>query len=558
MGAIGLSVIDWIIIAVYFGFVLGIGIYLRKYTLNQNDFFLAGRKNSSWVAGLAFLSANLGALELLGMTGNTFKYGMYVAHFYWIGAIPAMLFLGIYMMPFYYSSKINSVPGYLKLRFDERTRVLNGIAFAVMTLLVSGINLYAMALVLHTFLGWNWDVSMWASAITVAAYVSLSGLMSAIFTEIIQFFLIWFGLFLVSILGVLEIGSLKEIVARINAYSPQVSFTTLWSTSADATQNGMFIHWGGIVLGLGFVLSFGYWTTDFLVVQRAFSAKDLRTARMTPILASFFKMALPFIVILTGLIAIALSIDPNSGFKLLHDGGQVNYDSALPLLIARYYPAGLMGLGVTALLAGFMAGQAGNVSAFNTVWTYDIYKSVLNKNASDAHLLWMGRVSTIVGVAISLVTAYWAKSFPSIMDYMQAIISWVNAPLFATMLLGMFVWWITPSGAFWGLIAGMSSSFTLYLAVKFHWFAESYITMSNVQSDMAANFWRAWWEWLICAGVTVVVSLFTKKRAKEELVGLVKGLTKENIDEHLPFTKRPEFYALISLAVLILLNVIFW
>jgi SSS family solute:Na+ symporter len=558
MQAIGLSFIDWIIIFIYFAFVLGIGLYLRRYTKNQEDFFLAGRKNSTWVAGLAFLSANLGALELLGMTGNTFKYGMYVAHFYWIGAIPAMLFLGIYMMPFYYSSKINSVPGYLKLRFDEKTRVLNGISFALMTLLVSGINLYAMALVLHTFLGWDWDYSMWASALTVAAYVTMSGLMSAIFTEIVQFFLIWFGLFLVSILGIIEIGSVSEIMARINAYSPQVSFTTLWSTSSNPAQNGMLIHWGGIVLGLGFVLSFGYWTTDFLVVQRAFSAKDLRSARMTPILASFFKMALPFIVILAGLIAIALSIDPKSGFKLLHDGGQANYDSALPLLIARYYPPGLVGLGVTALLAGFMAGQAGNISAFNTVWTYDIYKSVLNKKASDAHLLWMGRVSTIVGVILSLVTAYWAKGFPSIMDYMQAIFSWVNAPLFGTMLLGMFIWWITPNGAFWGLIMGMLSSFFMYLAVKFHWFSESIITMSSVQSDQAANFWRAWWAWLICVAVTVVVSLWTKKRPKEELVGLVKGLTKENHNQNIPFTKRPEFYALISLIVFILLNIWFW
>ena len=557
MQTIGLSFIDWIIILVYFAFVLGIGWYLRRFTKNEEDFFLAGRKNSSWVAGLAFLSANLGALELLGMTGNTFKYGMFVAHFYWIGAIPAMLFLGVYMMPFYYSSKIKSVPGYLKLRFDEKTRVLNGIAFAIMTLLVSGINLYAMALVLHTFLGWNWDVSMWISAITVALYVGMSGLMSAIFTEIIQFFMIWFGLFLVSILGFIEIGSWHEIVTRINEFS-QVSFTTLWSTSGNPTENGMFINWAGIVLGLGFVLSFGYWTTDFLVIQRAFSAKNLRSARFTPIVASFFKMALPFIVILAGLIAIVLSNDPHSGFKLIHDGGHINYDSALPLLIARYYPTGLVGLGVTALLAGFMAGQAGNISAFNTVWTYDIYKSVLNKNASDAHLLWMGRVSTIVGVAISLVTAYWAKSFPSIMDYMQAIFSWVNAPLFATMLLGMFIWWITPNGAFWGLVAGMASSFTMYMAVKFDWFSQSIITMSSVQSDMAANFWRAWWAWLICVVVTVVISLFTVKKPKQELVGLVKGLTEEKIDRHIPFVKRPEFVAIISFIILIILNIIFW
>jgi SSS family solute:Na+ symporter len=487
------------------------------------------------------------------MTGNTFKYGMYVAHFYWIGAIPAMIFLGIYMMPFYYSSKIKSIPGYLKLRFDEKTRVLNGIAFGVMTLLVSGINLYAMALVLRTFVGWDWNVSMLISAVTVGLYVGMSGLMSAIFTEIIQFFLIWFGLFLVSILGIVEIGSVQEILNRV----PE-SFATLWSTSADPTQNGMMITWAGIVLGLGFVLSFGYWTTDFLVVQRAFSAKDLRSARMTPILASFFKMALPFLVILAGLIALVLSRDPQSGFALLQEGGQVNYDSALPLLIARYYPAGLIGLGVTALLAGFMAGQAGNISAFNTVWNYDIYQSVIRKKSSDAHLLWMGRMATIVGIVISVATAYWAKTFPTIMDYMQAIFSWVNAPLFATMLLGMFVKWITPNGAFWGLIAGMGSSVTLFLAVKFGWISDRLITMSPVSSDMAANFWRAWWAWLICFVVTIVISLFTARKPEAELVGLVKGLTAENLHATVPWSKKPEFYAAISLVVLIVLNIYFW
>ena len=553
MVTISLTLIDWLIIAVYFAFVIGIGFYLKQFTRSQEDFFLAGRKNSAWVAGLAFLSANLGALELLGMTGNTYKYGMYVAHFYWVGAIPAMLFLGIYMMPFYYSGRIKSVPGYLKLRFDEKTRVLNGIAFAVMTLLVSGINLYAMALVLHTFLGWNWDASMWASALTVAVYVSLSGLTSAIFTEIIQFFLIWFGLFLVSVLGIIEIGGIHEIFKRVPA-----GFSTLWSTSADPTQNGMMITWGGIVLGLGFVLSFGYWTTDFLVVQRAFSAKDLRAARMTPIIASFFKMAVPFLVIISGLIALVLAHDPGSGFALLKDGGQVNYDSALPLLVARYYPVGLIGLGVTALLAGFMAGQAGNLSAFNTVWTYDIYHAVFNRKASDAHLLWMGRAATIAGILISVVTAYWAKSFPSIMDYMQAIFSWVNAPLFATMLLGMFVRWITPAGAFWGLLAGMGSSFTLFLAVKLAWISPTTITMSSVASDMAANFWRAWWAWLICFVATIVISLFTARKPDAELVGLVKGLTPATLGEPVPWFKKPEFYALVSLAVFVVVNIYFW
>ena len=551
--SIELSSVDWLIIGIYFAFIIGLGYYLKKFTRNQEDFFLAGRKNSSWVAGLAFLSANLGALELMGMAGNTYKYGMYVAHFYWVGAIPAMLFLGIYMMPFYYSSRIHSVPGYLKLRFDEKTRVLNGIAFAVMTLLVSGINLYAMALVLHTFVGWNWDACMWVSALTVAIYVSMSGLLSAIFTEIVQFFLIWFGLFLVSVLGIIEIGSLEEIFQRV----PE-SFGALWSTSGDPSQNGMQITWAGIVLGLGFVLSFGYWTTDFLVVQRAFSARDLRAARMTPVIASFFKMAVPFLVITPGLVALALAGDSSSGFSLLSDGGQVNYDSTLPLLIARYYPSGLVGLGVTALLAGFMAGQAGNVSAFNTVWTYDIYRSIINKKASDEHLLWMGRVTTFVGIIISVGTAYWAKSFPSIMDYMQAIFSWVNAPLFATMLLGMFVWWITPNGAFWGLIAGMGSSILMFLAVKFSWIDVGIITMSDVNSDMAANFWRAWWAWLICFGVTIGLSLMTKRKSKEELTGLVRGLTVKQSLEGIPWVRRPEFYAVISVVVLVLLNIYFW
>ncbi|GAH46802.1 unnamed protein product, partial [marine sediment metagenome] len=319
----------------------------------------------------------------------------------------------------------------------------DAIAFAIMTLLVSGINLYAMALVLRTFLGWNWDLSMWVAAGTVATYVALGGLLSAIFTEIIQFFLIWFGLLLIPILGLVEIGGWDEIVARL----PE-SMGALWSNSGNAADNGMRVTWAGIVLGLGFVLSFGYWTTDFLVVQRAFSSRDLRSARLTPIIASFFKMALPFIVILAGLIAWVLAQDPASGFTLLVEDGQERYDSALPLLIARYYPQGLIGLGVTALLAGFMAGQAGNISAFNTVWTYDIYRSVINRKASDAHYLWMGRVATVAGIFISVMTAYWAKSFPSIMDYMQAIFSWVNAPLFATMLLGMFVIWITPHAAF--------------------------------------------------------------------------------------------------------------
>lgn len=545
--------VDWLVIGIYFAFVLGIGFTLRRFARTGEDFFIAGRRNSAWVAGIAFLSANMGALELLGMTGNTYEYGMFVAHFYWIGAIPAMLFLAVYMMPFYYSSRIHSVPGYLKLRFDEKTRVLNAVAFGVMTLLVSGINLYAMALVLRTFLGWNWDACMWISAATVAVYVTLGGLLSAIFTEIIQFFLIWFGLFLVSVLGIIEIGGWQEVFNRL----PD-SMGALWSTSTDAANNGMHVTWLGVALGLGFVLSFGYWTTDFLVVQRAFSSKDLRSARMTPVIASFFKMALPFIVVIAGLVAWVLARDPGTGFSLLVEDGSVRYDSALPMLIKRYYPTGLMGLGVTALLAGFMAGQAGNISAFNTVWTYDIYRALIRKKAPDAHYVRMGRAATIVGILLSVVTAYWAKSFPSIMDYMQAIFSWVNAPLFATMLLGMFFARITSAGAFWGLIAGMVSSFTLFLAVKFGWLSASVITLSKNASPMAANFWRAWWAWLICFAVTILVSAFTKPKPKAQLAGLVKGLTTVPRDGKLRFYQRPGIMALAALGVFLILNLIFW
>ncbi|HOX43574.1 MAG TPA: sodium:solute symporter family protein [Myxococcota bacterium] len=554
---IQLKLVDWLIIALYFALIIGIGLYLRRYTRTGADFFLAGRRNSSWVAGLAFLSANLGALEILGWTGGTMKYGMFVSHFYWIGAIPAMLFLGLFMMPFYYSSKIHSVPGYLKLRFDERTRILNAISFAVMTLLMSGINLYLMALVLRTILGWDWHVSMWASALAVGAYITLGGLMSAIFTEIVQFFLIWFGLFLVAILGVVELGGLDQVFSGL----PD-AMSRLWSTSADASQNAMGVTWAGIVMGLGFVLSFGYWTTDFLVVQRAFSSRDLRSARLTPITASFFKMALPFIIVVAGLVAYKLS-QAATGFQLLPhpETGEPWNDTALPLLIARYYPAGLVGLGITALLAGFMAGQAGNVSAFNTVWTYDIYRVLIKKDASDAHLVWVGRVTTVVGILLSVGTAYLAMQFNTIMDYIQAIFSWVNAPLFATMLLGMFWRRTSATGAFWGLIAGMLVSFTIFLGFKLDflpaWLVRG-LTFSDAPSAMTCNLWQATWAWVVCFVLTILISLGTRPRPAGELVGLVKGLTAENVDAPVALWRRPGLWATVALGALVALNIVFW
>jgi len=378
-----LTWIDWIIILLYFVFILGIGFYLRRWSEGNEEFFLAGRSNSAWVSALAFLSANLGSLEILGWTGASVKYGILTAHFYWIGAVPAMLFLGVFMMKFYYKKNIYSVPGYVRARFDEKTRFVSAFSFAVMTLLMSGVNIYLMALIFKIILGWNWHVSIWVSALTVAIYVALGGLMSAIFTEVVQFFLVWFGLVLVGILGLVKIGGfgfLSELPENL---------TSLWKITFDPSQNAMGITFWGIILGLGWVLSFGYWTTDFLVIQRAFASRDLESARLAPIIASFFKMALPFVVTFGGLIAFKL-IQIGEIQLLQDETGKVLYDSALPALISKYYEPGLFGLGITALLAGFMAGQAGNITAFNTVFTQDIYKPIFRPQAGERELVLVG------------------------------------------------------------------------------------------------------------------------------------------------------------------------
>jgi len=553
---IQLTWIDWIIVILYFVFILGIGFYLRRWSEGNEEFFLAGRSNSAWVSALAFLSANLGSLEILGWTGASVKYGILTAHFYWIGAVPAMLFLGVFMMKFYYKRNIYSVPGYVRSRFDEKTRFVSAFSFAVMTLLMSGVNIYLMALIFKIILGWNWHVSIWVSALTVAIYVALGGLMSAIFTEVIQFFLVWFGLVLVGILGLVKIGGfgfLSEL--------PQ-SLTSLWRITFDPSQNAMGITFWGIILGLGWVLSFGYWTTDFLVVQRAFASRDLESARLAPIIASFFKMALPFVVTFGGLIAFKL-IQIGEIQLLQDETGKVLYDSALPALISKYYEPGLFGLGITALLAGFMAGQAGNITAFNTVFTQDIYKPIFRPQASERELVLVGRLSTVIGIFISVAAAYWAMKFPTIMDYIQAIFSWVNAPLFATILLGMFSKRITPSGAFWGLVAGMLFSFITFAGVRWGIIPAKFIALYDNPSEMSLNLWRAWWSWFITFVITILISFFTKPKPENELIGLVRGVGSENDDEvqssyKRHFFKKAEFWAIVSLSVLIALNIIFF
>ncbi len=552
-----LSPVDMAIIIIYFAMVLGIGFYLKRFTKSGKDFFLAGREMTAWVAGLSFISANLGALELMGWAAATYQYGILAAHWYWIGAIPAILFLGLVMMPFYYISKTHSVPGYLQLRYGESARGLAAVMFAFMTILMAGIDMYAMALVMKVVLGWDIHFSIWVSAMTVAIYVALGGLFSAIFNEVLQFFLIWLGALLIPILGLIETGGWSGLVARIHQNFPQGDYTHLWGPTASFADNPMGIHWTGLVLGLGWVISFGYWTTDFLVVQRVIAAKDIRAAKMAPIIGSFFKMAVPFIVILPGLLALAVlpfTLVPESAVG----PGQHSYNEVLPLMLARYCGPGLLGLGITALIAGFMSGMAGNVSAFATVWTYDLYRSFIRKGAPDAHYVKVGRWCIILGVLISIGTAYLVMQFKSIMDYVQALFSFFIAPLFGTVVLGMLWKRVTPAAGFWGLLAGTVSSITMWGLVRADHSLLAYIALSPHAKDMAENMYRALWSWLICVSVTVVVTAFTKPKPLEQLTGLVYGCTELPSEGHLPLWKRPIFWAVISATAFIILQIIFW
>src|SRR6266705_1607217 len=460
-----LSAVDIAIIVFYFALVLAIGLYLRGRSNTGEDFFMAGREMTAWIAGLSFLSANLGSLELMGWAGAAYHYGILAAHWYWIGAIPAMLFLALVMMPFYYISRTHSVPGYLKLRFGESSRALSAISFAFMTVLMSGINMYSMALVMKVVLGWDINFSIWVSSLTVAVYVALGGLRSAIFNEVLQFILIWAGALLIPILGLIEAGGWSNLKLQI-ARNASAEYTHLWSTLGSFNNNPMGIHWTGIVFGLAFVISCGYWTTDFLVVQRVLAAKDLRSAKMAPIIGAAFKMLVPFIVILPGLLALAVLPVKLTGEAAAVGSGGHSYKEVLPLMLARYCGPGLLGLGITALIAGFMSGMAGNVSAFTTVWTYDIYRATFRKHATDAHYVSVGRWCTILGVLVSIGTAYLVMQFQSIMDYVQALFSFFIAPLFGTVVLGMLWKRASGPGGFWGLLAGTGSSIGMWAWVK--------------------------------------------------------------------------------------------
>jgi SSS family solute:Na+ symporter len=565
-----LSAVDVLILVLYFAMVLFIGFYVKGSTNTSEQFFLAGREMTAWIAGLSFVSANLGSLELMGWAGSAYQYGILATHWYWIGAIPAMLFLGIVMMPFYYISKTHSVPGYLQLRFGEGARGLSAASFGFMTILMSGVNMYSMALVMKVVLGWDINFSIWVGAATVAIYVMLGGLRSAIINEVLQFVLIWAGAAMIPILGLIEAGGWTNLKAQIATNVGSNDYTHLWSTLGHFKDNPMGINWVGIVFGLGAIISFGYWTTDFLVVQRVLSAHNLRAAKMAPIIGAGFKMAVPLIVILPGLLALGVLRDPHTG-ALIHLVGEnqldaahpYSYNEVLPLMLIRYCGPGLLGLGITALVAGFMSGMAGNVSAFSTVWTYDIYGAYMNKRAPDRHYVLMGRWSTVIGMIISVGTAYLVAHAASIMDYVQALFSFFIAPLFGTVILGMLWKRATNWGGFLGLLAGTISSIGMFFytstGTELHKKeALARIALSPDAQPMAENMFRALWSWLICVAVTVIVSMLTKPKTDAELNGLVYGATAIPHDEATSFWHKPIFWAGIVFAVFLVLQVIFF
>ena len=524
--------VDWLVVAVYFSFVMGIGVLLKKHMRSSDDFLLSGKKIPTWVCSLAFLSANLGALEVMGMAGDGYKYGMMTAHLYWVGAIPAMLFVGVFMMPFYYGSKARSVPEYLKLRFDEKTRRLNAMCFAVLTVLTSGINMYAMALVFKVMLGWPINLSICVAAVSVLAYTFLGGLTSSIYNEVLQFFLIVFGFVPLAFLSLAAAGGYSGIAARL-ADTP--GMTRIWSTTLHASDNPMGIELVGLVMGLGFVLSFGYWCTDFLVVQRALASKDIGAAQRTPLLAAFPKMAFPFLVIVPGLAAAALKMP-------LPDG---RFDYALPMMLKEFYPSGMLGVGLAALLASFMSGMAGNVTAFNTVVSLDLYQAMWEPNASGQRLLVVGRIATIAGVLLSIGSAFLVMQFDSFMDYMQLLFSFFNAPIFATFLLGMFWAKASANGAFYGLLAGVGAGVGHYLLGR--------MGVIDYPSHQAAAYYGAIWSWSTCAAVTVLISLRSVPKPAAALVGLCRAHT-PRVPATGPYLTRPTTLAVIVLLCLFVIN----
>ena len=505
--------VDYAILVGYFAVVLGVGLAARRYVKTSLDYFLSGRSLPAWITGLAFISANLGALEVIGMAANGAQYGVATVNYYWIGAIPAMVFLGLVMMPFYYGSKVRSVPEYLRLRFNDHAHLFNSITFAIATVLIAGVNLYALALVLQLLLGWPIIVGVAVAAVIVMAYISLGGLSSAIYNEVLQFFVIIAALLPLVIIGLVDVGGwngVKDGIEQSNI--GEAGLHAFEGTQPGNVTNPIGSSWIGLVFGLGFVLSFGYWTTNFAEVQRALSARNLSAAQRTPLIGAYPKLLLPFVMVLPGMIAL---------ITIPGMGSEVEFNNAIPALMNEYLPNGMLGVAITGLMASFMAGVAANVSAFNTVVSTDIVQPYVVRDRSDDYYVRFGRIATIGGIVVAMATALIASTYDNLMNYVQALFSIFNAPLFATFIIGMFWRRMTPWAGFWGLVAGTIAAAVTWIGYKAGWF--------SFGSDLDESMWGAGLAFVADAIVTIIVTLVTTPKPVAQLQGLVYGMA--NIDE---------------------------
>ena len=568
------NAVDYGILVIYFAFVLGIGLLARRHISDSVDFFLSGRSLPAWVTGLAFISANLGAVEIMGMSASGAEFGLPTVHYFWVGAIPAMLFLGVVMMPFYYGSKVRSVPEFMLRRFGPGAHLVNAISFALAQLLIAGVNLYLLGTILQALLGWSLWVALLVAAVIVLSYITLGGLSAAIYNEVLQFFVIVAALLPLTLLGLNRVGGWGGLTQRITEAAtnapasaevpPADQQLNSWPGQALSGFDSPILSVIGIVFGLGFVLSFGYWTTNFVEVQRAMASDSMSSARRTPIIGAFPKMFVPFITIVPGMIA-AVLVTELASFK---DGGTpsapgvgpVDYNDSLLLLMEELLPNGLLGLAITGLLAAFMAGMAANISAFNTVFSYDLWQDYVVKDREDGYYLRIGRIATVLATVIAIGTATFAASFPNIMQYLQTLFSFFNAPLFATFILGMFWKRMSPTAGWVGLVSGTLS------AVLVAWLSEdAFGSLSSgilPISGQGAAFLAASTAFVVDILVSVVVSLATAPKPAEQLRGLVYSETPKEMrtdpnEASYPWYRRTVPMAGLALVMVIALNLAF-
>ncbi len=565
------SAIDYLILVIYFAFVLGIGFLAKSQVSESMDFFLSGRSLPAWVTGLAFISANLGAVEIMGMSANGADFGLPAVHYFWVGAIPAMLFLGVVMMPFYYGSKVRSVPEFMLRRFGTGAHLVNAISFAVAQLLIAGVNLYLLGSIVHALLGWPLPVALIVAAAIVLSYITLGGLSAAIYNEVLQFFIIVAALTPLTFLGLHRVGGWDGLTDKITKAAdaghgpPADQQLNSWPGQALSGFDSSFLSVVGIVFGLGFVLSFGYWTTNFVEVQRAMASDSISSARKTPIIGAFPKMFIPFITIIPGMIAAVLVTDiakVKAGESVPggSSGDGVTYNDSLILLMRDLLPNGLLGLAITGLLAAFMAGMAANISAFNTVFSYDLWADYVVKDREDAYYLRIGRIATVAATAIAIFTASLAANFSNIMDYLQVLFGFFNAPLFATFILGMFWKRMTPTAGWVGLVSGTLSAVVVAFLTEDAF--GSWSTGVIPLSGQGAAFLAASAAFVVDIVLSIAVSLVTEPKPASELRGLVYSETprEQRTDPNeasYPWYRRTVPLASIALAMVVVLNVLF-